>query len=478
MKDHQTRAPLVDALRRHSRRERISFHAPGHKGNPAWNSSLVLGRDATELPGLDDLHAPGGPIAEAQELCARFYGADHSFFLVNGSTAGIQALFLAALGPGDEILLPRYAHRSAVAGLVLSGAVPAWIPSRWEAKLGLNYGPAPEDLEEALNRHPRARAVLLINPSYQGLCPELKTLIGLARSKGLLVLIDEAHGSHLRLSGELPPDALSLGADASVMSFHKTLGSLTGSSVLHLAGDRVDPLRVQGTLRTLQTSSPSYLLMASLDLSRRLAAGRGGRIAAKLLDGLRAFREEAVSVAGIRCAGPDLERRPGLQGFDSFKLLLVPEFGDTRVWARSLGRQGVFLEMVAPGYLMGMVGLGNTQGSLKRLAAALRRTSTEIGGPQKAEKGPIAAPPSDFEVAMAPRRAFQASQTWIPLNQSPGRVCAGCLTVSPPGSVLLCPGEIVSREAAAYIEEAVAWGDTVQGIEFNRGIAGLPVVEE
>ncbi len=485
MKEPQNRAPLAAALRWHRRRETLSFHLPGHKGNPPWRDITGLWCDVTELPGLDDLHAPSGPIAEAQDLCARFYGADYSFFLVNGSTAGMQALCLAALNPGDELLLPRHVHRSAVAGLVLSGAVPIWIPSRWEESLGIPFGPAPEDLDQALTRHPRARAVVLINPNYQGFCPDLKALIALARSRGLLVLADEAHGAHLRLSDRLPPDALSLGAGASIMSFHKTLGSLTGSSVLHLSGGRIDPRRVQSALRMLQTSSPSYMMMATLDLARRRAARQGGRITGDLIEAIWKFRTEIAALENLDCLGPGLERRPGLGAFDPFKLILVPRTGAARDWTEALAKQGVGLEMTAPGYLLGVVGLGDRPRSLACLASALGRVSGEMAtsrasasnygrpgqGPPRAVPVP-AVPPA----AMTPRRAYFSPRAWVPLAESTGRIAADCVTISPPGSVILCPGEAVTEETVRWLIEATGRGETVPGIEFDRGLPWLPVV--
>lgn len=488
MIESQNEAPLVTALRRHGRGERLSFHTPGHKGRPDWNLACDPAWDVTELPGLDDLHAPSGPIAEAQELCARLYGADHSFFLVNGSTVGMQALCLAALNPGDEVILPRHVHRSAVAGLVLSGAVPRWIPSRWEESLHVPYGPAPEDLERLIRECPQARAVFLVNPNYQGFCPESGELIAQARAAGMLVLADEAHGSHLGFSDKLPAQALRLGADASVMSFHKTLGSMTGSAVLHLSGPRIDPRRVQSALRLLQTSSPSYILLVSLDLARRRAARHGARLAGRLIGALEEFREKIAAVPGMACPGSSPARCAGLASCDPFKILLVPEADSGHSLAAALRRRGVGVEMSAPAYALAVVGLGDTPASLRRLAGAVEAAARELksaGRPRQA-LGPSPLGPGDAlpEARLTPRDAFQAPRVWVPLREAAGRTAADCVTVSPPGSVVISPGEVIAPETAECLEAALGEGLSVQGVESDRigdrigGSAWLPVVAE
>ena len=272
---------MVEALLRHLDHPAIPLHVPGHKGGRGLDPALApwLGSaarlDLTELDGLDSLHAPEGPIAEAQALAAQLWQADQTFFLVGGSTVGIHAAIMATCKPGDTLLLPRNAHMSALGGLILAGATPVHLPPSPSAP-GTWGPPSLERLEEALVHH-APKAVLLTRPGYGGDVFDLRPYAELIHAHGSLLLVDEAHGAHLGLHPALPPSALTLGADAVVQSTHKMLGALTPGAMLHLKGAGLDAARVHRSLSLLQTTSPSYLVLASLDAARRHEAVAGSR---------------------------------------------------------------------------------------------------------------------------------------------------------------------------------------------------------
>jgi arginine decarboxylase len=283
---NQTQTPILAILKASGARDHAPFYAPGHKrgrgASPQLQNLLglqALRVDLPELPELDNLFAPEGVIQEAQTLAAEAFGAEQTYFLANGSTCGIEAAILATCGPGDKIIVPRNAHRSVIAGLVLAGAMPVFVEPQYAPELGLVLGISADAIASALHRHPDTRAVLVVSPTYHGICSDIAAIAHLAHAHHLPLLVDEAHGAHFGFHPHLPSTALGQGADLVVQSTHKLLGALTQASMLHTQGHRINRSRLQAALQLTQSTSPSYLLLASLDAARHQMATGGARSA-------------------------------------------------------------------------------------------------------------------------------------------------------------------------------------------------------
>lgn len=456
---NQERAPLYEALAGHLKKKYTGFHFPGHGGGRGMAPRLralagqLADYDLTELPGLDDLHAPTGPIRQAEALAADLYGADASFFLVNGSTAGIQAMMLAQLRPGEKVILPRNIHRAVVAGLVLSGAEPVYIPPPFDRDFGVCLGIPPELLARIVREHPDARAVLLVHPNYFGVAGVTAEHAALTTGADMGLLVDEAHGAHLPFQPGLPQPALASGADAAVQSTHKMGGSLTQTALLHLKGDRLNPDAVRRVLRLLQSSSPSYPLMASLDLTRRRLARQGGRIVGRMVE-LAGELRLGLEGAGFPVLDADM-------GQDSTKILVsLRETGRTGLEAARLlrHRHRIQVELADPSNILFVIGSGATREGIRRLLRAMvslvvRRPTVSRGKPTV----PGGPPPIPHRV-LTPREAFTAVSVTIHLTQSGGRVAAETVTVTPPGIPLVIMGEKITPEMIEYILEVRASG--------------------
>jgi arginine decarboxylase len=449
----QQRAPLYEAICRYRESVRAALHVPGHKlgqaAPPALRSEFgpALGMDLTEAPGLDDLHAPEGPITEAQALAAQAFGAAESFFLVGGTTAGLHALVLAAVRPGEAILVPRHAHRSIVGALILAGVRPVWAPVRFHERLDIAMGVDPDAFRAAL---PAVKAALLVHPTYYGVAGAIGPLIEAAHQQGIPVLVDEAHGSHFRFHPALPPDALSLGADGVVQSTHKTGGSLTQSSLCHLGqGARLSAPRLKEMLRLVQSTSPSYLLMASLDLARRELALHGQERWA-----------EAIELA--QQARTRIEQLPGLELFptdDPTKLLIGVAGRRLTGFAAAdlLWEAGVAVETAGYGYLLAVLTPGDTAETIDRLVSALANLPEG--------RQPLAPwePPPTPETVLLPREAYLGEKVFVPLREAVGRIAAEMIAPYPPGIPVVVPGERLTSDLLAYLERSLAAGAHLQG---------------
>ena len=284
----QTDTPLLAAMNNYVKSGAIPFHTPGHKQGKGMHHELeaIVGRNALALDlalmaELDDLHEPHGCIKAAQDLAAELYGADHSFFVVNGTTGGIYAMILTIAGPHDKIIVPRNAHRSIIGGIILSGAVPVFMNPEVDLELGLAMGVTPETVEQALHQHPDAKGVLIINPTYYGVATDLKKIVEIVHKRNIPVVVDEAHGPHLHFSDKLPLQALDAGADICAQSTHKIIGAMTQCSIVHCREGRINVPRLKAMLQLVQSTSPNYILMASLDVARMQMATEGKSLSDK-----------------------------------------------------------------------------------------------------------------------------------------------------------------------------------------------------
>lgn len=477
--DDQYRTPLFDAMVSLAESRKVSFHTPGHKSGKGISTrfrkfagSKIFSIDLTTLDEVDSLQKPTGVIKEAQELAARAYGAERSFFLLNGTTGGNHAMILAACGPKDRVLVARNAHKSVLAGLIFSGAQPIFYLPAVDETLRMTLNVTEAQSRAAIDAHPEASALFLTSPNYYGICADLQRIIPYAHEKGMVVLVDEAHGPHLKFHPKLPISAIEAGADMAVQSTHKIIGGMTQASMLHAQGPRVDMTTLAAVLRFVQSTSPSYILMASLDLARMQMATEGQ----KLLDKAIRLAEEARS---------RINRIPGLFCFDRERVQgpLFSEMGDfditkLTITVESLGLSGyeaaqilnmkyhIQVEMADPLNVLVIVSIGDRRDDLNRLVEALREMSKEYHGTRQSAMrlSEVGLPPFGKAAQMTPREAFFADYRYVPLLEAAGQISSEIVTVYPPGIPLLVPGETVTQEVLDYIDAMNRLGATIDGL--------------
>jgi arginine decarboxylase len=453
--DWQAQAPLFEALLRHTEKNTANLHIPGHRQGRVMPKELLQSGnnpfifDLTELPGLDDLHNPQGAIQQAQELAAGLYGADCSYFLVNGTSTGLQALLMAVAGQ-KKVIIPRNAHRSVFGGLILAGAEPVYVMPELLPEFGLDCGVAPAMLKQALAVDGSA-AVLAVNPNYYGISGDLPGQVAVSHQADKSFLVDEAHGAHLRFHTSLPQDAMTAGADAAVQSTHKLGGSLGQSSVLHLKGPRIERQRIAAALRLLQTTSPSYLLMASLDLARRQLALKGNSLLSRSLELAWGLRRRLSRIKGLTVLSPEL--LPGHCAMDpGYVVISVRDLGLSGYQVQQLlaERYQVFVEMADSTNVLAIVSIGTSREDCQELAGAMEdiavreRTGRSISGLTM---------PTSFKVVLKPREAWYADSCPVNLEEAAGKISAESVAVYPPGIPVINPGEEVTGEILDYLQE-------------------------
>lgn len=470
----QNKTPLFDALMKYVDRDTIPFHVPGHKKGIGMDNEFrnFIGEnpfkiDVTVFKLVDSLHHPTGPIKEAQELAADCYGADSSFFSIHGTSGAIQAMIMSAVSDGDKIIIPRNVHKSITAGIILSGAIPVYMQPELDKKLGIAQGVTPKTVEETLRENPDAKAVLIINPTYYGVSTDIKKIVDIVHSYNLPLLVDEAHGPHLGFNNKLPISAMEAGADICAQSTHKIIGSLTQSSLLHVKGHYIKPKRVQQVLNLLQTTSPSYILMASLDCARRQIALHGRELMEQTLKLCNYAREEINRIPGFYCFGEEILGNPGVYALDPTKLTIT---------CRDLGITGYDLDMILSNkyhiqmelsdfYSVLAVGsFGDTKDSIDRLIEALKEISNDYLNKTNIKSDFIDIPSIPIR-ALLPREAFSGEKVSIPIEDSIGKISGEFLLAYPPGIPILCPGEIITKEIIDYVKELKTVGLYVQGTE-------------
>ncbi|HRX59579.1 MAG TPA: aminotransferase class V-fold PLP-dependent enzyme [Eubacteriales bacterium] len=468
--EQQKRAPVYEALDRFRRQRVVPFDVPGHKrgrGNPELVELLgekCVGIDVNSMKPLDNLCHPVSVIKRAEELAAAAFGAAHCFFMVNGTTSGVQSMILSVCKNGDKIILPRNVHKSAINALVLCGAVPVYVDPRVDQKLGIPLGMELCDVETAIEQNPDAVAVLVNNPTYYGVCSNLKAIVAMAHAHGMKALVDEAHGTHLYFGAGLPMSAMEAGADMAAVSMHKSGGSLTQSSLLLLGAD-MNERHVDQIVNLTQTTSASYLLMSSLDISRRNLALRGERSFQKVSEMAEYAREEINAVGGYYAFGRELVNGGSVFDFDVTKL---------SVYTRDVGLAGIEVyDLLRDEYdiqiefgdisnILAYISIGDRIQDIERLVGALADVKRLYAKPPARVFLPEYISP---EVAATPQAAFYAEKESLPLLEAEGRICSEFVMCYPPGIPVLAPGEVVTREIIEYILYAQAKGCSMQGPE-------------
>ena len=478
----QTSAPIQEALERMKRARLVPFDVPGHKrgrGNPelaAFLGSACLDVDVNSMKMLDNLCHPVSVIRDAERLAAEAFRAAHAFFMVSGTTGSVQAMVLSAVGRGDKIIMPRNVHRSAINALILCGAIPIYVNPGIDDILGIALGMRVEDVAAAIARHPDAKAVFVNNPTYYGICSDLRTITEIAHAHGMKVLVDEAHGTHLYFSDRLPVAAMDAGADMAAISMHKSGGSLTQSSLL-LCSDSMPLGYVHQIINITQTTSASYLLLASLDISRRNLALRGREVVDKIIDLVAYARDEINAIGDYYAYGRELIDGAAVFDFDTTKL---------SIFTRPTGLAGIEVyDILRDDYdiqtefgdianLLAYVSVGDRPKDIERLVAALAEIRRNYRkDPSKTLKMEYIDP----VVVCGPQDAFYAEKESLPIAKSCGRVCSEFVMCYPPGIPILAPGEQITEEILTYIRYAKKKGCQITGPE-DMSIQYLNVMTE
>ena len=462
--------PIYNMLLKYSGQRPLPFHMPGHvmgRGLAALLKSAGS-LDITEVPGSDSLHDPIGVIKEAQALAARAFGARDTYFSVNGSTVGIHAMVHAAVKPGGKILINRDAHTSVINAISLLKAEPVCIIPRYDEDIHLTLGCEKSDLESALLLHRDVQAVLLTRPNYYGVARDIKGMAKAARARGIPFLVDEAHGAHFAFSGLFPPPALRLGADACVQSMHNTLPALTQTALIHEgASSLLDHGSLSRYLSMFQTTSPSYVLMASMDIAREIMEKREAELYDALYDRVRAFDKELSGIGGVRRIKPGV---PGIDTDFSRIVLSFEECGLSGFEAERILREsfGIVAEMAGHYHVVLIATPFHTDEDFITLVRAIRETARYGDGPVEDRLSFVRAPATLPEKAMNPGDAVLKASERIPLEKAGGRISAAPITPYPPGIPLVYPGEVISGELTRYLAEIQGSGGRVHGIMDGR----------
>jgi arginine/lysine/ornithine decarboxylase len=508
----QSEAPLVEALCAYRERQTAAFHTPGHKLGAGAPSDLVdalgerlLSADMGIANGLDDTQESGGLLLRAEALAARAWGAEHAFFMGNGSSGGLQALVMAVAGPGDEVIVPRNAHKALLAGLIFSGAVPVYVEPTLDPAWQVAVNVPLERFVAALEEHPRARAVFATSPSYNGFCADVPALAAAAHAAGLPLVVDQAWGAHLRFSTALPPDALAAGADAAVISVHKLLAGLSQASVVLARGVRVDPDRLRGMVAMLRTTSPLAPIYLSIDAARRQMVARGEALWAAALSLATCARERLGAIPGVAVLGADDARQPGAVGFDPVRLtlsLVARGLSGYELERRLRADHALAVEAADSHNVVVNITFGDSAATVDRLVGAVAAVAAEAAGQSTAaapgagqseaaaaraagQSGNVAATvaaprlPLFTRQVCSPRDAFFGPAEALSLADCAGRVSAEMVVPYPPGIPVLGPGEEISGQTVAYLVEAARRGLLVHGprdvtLGTLRVVAGTP----
>lgn len=466
-KEKQKRMPILEMTRAFVQENKGYFCIPGHRFERGMNSALcnqygegLFRYDLTETDNLDDLHHAEGPILEAQQLAAELFESERCFFLVNGTTCGNEAMVLTAVKPGEKILVPRNAHKSVTMGLILSGAIPVWIEPEMEEDWSTAGIVSPDKVNRFLTEDPDIKAVFLVSPTYYGICSDIRALSEVCHRHGVPLLVDEAHGSHLYFHPDFPEGAIESGADACAQSTHKTLGSMTQTSMLHMQGQLLDQERMDENLKLVMSTSPSYVLMAAIDAARQQMATEG-----------QDLLEDAVQKADYL--------REKLQQFSGYRILKAKRQDPLRlvISADPMGISGeelqellykkgkISLELADPVSIVLVITWGNTWEEMHHLIQILQEIQNEfnkkeIQTPQRSgSKMELPVP----KVVRSPRDAYYMKKESVPLEKASGRIAGELVAPYPPGIPVLCPGERITEPLIGYLKDCAARNCVLHG---------------
>lgn len=439
----------------------------------------ALSIDLINIAPLDDLHQPMGVIEEAQKLAADAYGADHTFFSVQGTSGAIMTMIMTVCSEGDKIIVPRNVHKSVLAAIIFVGAKPVFIQPARDKNLGIDHGIPTRSVRRALEKHPDAKAVLVINPTYYGVCTNLKEIVDLVHSYNMPVLVDEAHGVLIHFHDKLPMSAMEAGADMAATSVHKLGGSMTQSSVLNVKGNRVNPKRIQTIISMLTTTSTSYILLASLDTARRHLALNGQAMAQRTIELAQYTRKQINEISNLYCFGEEILGEEATYNYDPTKICVhVRKLGITGFevenWLRD--HYNIEVEMSDMYNILCLITPGDTQENVDTLLEALRELS-HMNDDVVEVKEVVIKVPAIPQLTLTPRDAFYGETETLPFKDAADRIIAEFIYVYPPGIPILLPGEVITQELIDYIVEHVEVGLPVKGPE-DRSVQNVKVIVE
>ena len=472
-RDDILRAPIAEAMRAYAADGARAYHTPGHKqglgAHPLLKALVTeegLREEVSLMEELDDLHEPTMYIKEAQEMAAALYGADQAYFMINGTTGAIHTMLMGALRPGDAVLVPRNAHRSMIGGIILAGAHPVFLQPEVDERLGIAMGLTEETVAQAIAAHPEAKALACVYPTYYGVTFDLARIAALVHAHDMLLLVDEAHGPHLRFSEALPPQAIDCGADMAAQSTHKILGAMTQASMLLVNGPRVDRERVREAASLLQSTSPNQLLLASLDIARlqmaengRETVGRAVRLAGRLRSAINA-------IDGLWSFGPEYTCYPGATGLDATKITVqVTGLGLSGVEAEAILRHEnkVQCELSDARNLLFILSYADKDEQADYLLRALQGLARDHRRGSEASGAVSTKLPAVPAQGMTPREAFFAPKGSVAFSEAEGHIAAEQVMFYPPGIPILCPGDVIDAASLRYIEAMQALGLKVVG---------------
>ena len=474
--------PFVEALESYKEQHFVPFHTPGHKIGVEAPQLLkdwmgpALPYDLGVMYALDDLHEPEGALKEAQDLTAELYGADCCWFSINGTTALIEAMIMGTVGPDETIIIPREAHRSVISGLVLSGAKPVYMDCQFDERWGIPLGVSLEDAVKTMEAHPKAKAILLVYPNYYGVGVDIANIVKEAHKRGLIVLVDEAHGPHLPFSESLPIGAIEAGADLVAQSTHKSVGSLTQTSWLLGQGDKINQRRITQMHQMLQSTSPNYIFLASLDMARHQLATAGDALVNRTVELSMYLRKELHKISGVTTmAYMDIEER--VVNYDCTKVLIdAKELGLTGVtFERMLRKQRIEVELVQAHHVLVLITIGDTKASVDALIKAVQTVSDEVlNGSYAIDHGlddnfDVLSKDSTVlpepVVRVTPRNAMYANREQVPLRDALHRIAGETIAYYPPGIPCVAVGEEISSSVLQYIENRKDLGYVPNGAD-------------
>ena len=478
----QTRAPYFQVLLDYVDAGVIPFHTPGHKQGIGMERAFrdfvgdnVLAIDLTQIRGLDDLLQPEEALVEAQDLAAQCFGAQQSFFLINGSTSGNQCMMMAALNPGDKLALPRNSHKSAMGGLIMSGATPVWMQPEVDEALHMDHTITPATVRATLEREPDIKAIYIVSPTYYGVAADLEAIVAIAHEHDIPLLVDEAWGPHFHFHPALPLSAMQAGADMCINSTHKMLGSLSQTAMLHVQGNRVKLDRLKAVYKLFLSTSPNLVLVASLDVARRQMALEGPALLSRTIEIAQDARRRLNEIKGVYCFGEELEGRPGVYDIDPTKITVtVKNLGYTGYEAEEILRRryNVQVELADLFNVVALYTIGTSQTASDALVYGVSELAREdrpvdifspSGVLERRMRTGTYKLPQIPPIRLVPRDAFLASTEFVPFKLSAGRICAEVITPYPPGIPVLSPGEEITPEIIDYLALEKRAGVKMQG---------------
>ena len=466
----QENAPIYEALVEFGKKRVVPFDVPGHKrgrGNPELTAFLgekCVGIDVNSMKPLDYLCHPVSVIRDAEILAAQAFGAAHAFLMVGGTTSSVQAMVLSSVKRGEKIILPRNVHKSVMGALVLCGAVPVYVDPLCDDRLGIPLGMRLSDVERVMKANPDAKAILVNNPTYYGICSDLKSIVDLAHKNNMLCLVDEAHGTHFYFGDNMPISAMAAGADMAAASMHKSGGSLTQSSFL-LIGPAMSEGHVRQIINLTQTTSGSYLLLSSLDISRRNLALRGKEVYGRVAEMAQYARDEINTIGGYYAFSKELINGESIFDFDVTKLSVnTLDIGLAGIEVYSLLRDeyDIQIEFGDLGNFLAYISVGDRPREIERLVSALSEIRRRYG---KSGSGMMHQEYIEPIVKATPQEAFYAQSESLPIEQTKNRVCSEFVMCYPPGIPILTPGELITAEILDYIKYAKEKGCSLTGPE-------------